>query len=84
MEVGKDAGIVAVRETMFVGDAGEKLFGNDDVAMGDGDGERHDVLEVVGFDFAVPMEVAAVREDELAVVGGELTEEFLNVKVVFL
>lgn len=54
------------REGPTLGDASEELLGDDDIGVGDGDREGHNVLKVVGPDIAVAVEVAS--EDEVEVV----------------
>ena len=62
-------------QVRLMGDASEEFLGDDDIGVMDSDCEGHDVLQVVGLDVAVAVEVPADDEVEVGVVDRELVEE---------
>jgi len=78
LEIGEDGGVKSVGEALFVGDAGEEFLSDNDIGVGYGDGEGHDIVEVVGFDVAIAVFVPAEDEIEVRVVGWELHEEVVK------
>lgn len=78
LEIGTDSSAKPFVEVILVGDAGEEFLCDDDVSVGDGNGEGHDIIKIIGLDVALPVKVSTEDKVEVGIVSGELHKKVVE------